>query len=285
MGIALMVLTSFLFTTMAALIKGLGTEFPPMEVVFWRSLFSLAILMFLVRRQKVPHFGRSHKNILLRSLSGLGAMFFYFYALPLLPLALCSFLYNTLPIWVAFLAPLMLGEKATVRTRVAIGLGIAGLAVMIKPGIHWGWPALFMLISAVFGAFAHIFIRKLGQTEHPLTVVFDFTLIVTIGAGLISIPDFILPNSREWLALVAIGILATAAQYAMTAAYALEEAPVVAAVGYVGILFSTFYDWVLWDKVVGPWAWAGGALIVAGGVQLVWKHIKRTLYELYYFFT
>jgi drug/metabolite transporter (DMT)-like permease len=70
MGIALMVLTSFLFTTMAALIKGLGTEFPPMEVVFWRSLFSLAILMFLVRRQKVPHFGRSHKNILLVGAGG-----------------------------------------------------------------------------------------------------------------------------------------------------------------------------------------------------------------------
>lgn len=285
MGIALMVLTSFLFTSMGAVIKLMGKDFPPMEVVFWRSLISLPILALVVHWKRVPHFGRSHKNILLRSIAGLGALFFYFYGLPRLPLALSSFLYNTLPIWVALLAPVMLGEKATRRTRIAIVLGVAGLVCMVKPGLDWGWPTLFVLISAVFGAFAHIFIRKLGKQEHPLTVVFDFTLFVTLGAGLVSIPDFVLPHGREWIYLAAIGILATVAQFTMTLAYSLEEAPVAASVGYVGILFSTFYDWILWDKVVGPWAWAGGTLIVAGGVQLVWKHIKRTFYELYYFFT
>ena len=285
MGIALMVLTSLLFATMAALIKGMGSHFPPMEMVFWRSLLSLPVLALIVSRLRVPHFGSSHRNIFLRSVSGLGAMFFYFFALPRLPLAMCSFLYNTLPIWVAILAPLMLAEKATRRTRIAIVLGVAGLLLMIKPGIHWGWPVLFMLTSAIFGAFAHIFIRKLGRTEHPLTVVFDFTLIITVGSGLLSIPDFVPPTTPQWGTLLIISLLAAAGQFTMTMAYRMEEAPVIAAAGYSAILFSTIYDWVFWGSVVGPWTWAGGTLIVAGGLQLAWKHIRNAVFELYDFFT
>jgi drug/metabolite transporter (DMT)-like permease len=53
----------------------------------------------------------------------------------------------------------------------------------------------------------------------------------------------------------------------------------VASAGYSGIVFATLFDWLVWDKVADGWAWAGGILIVAGGVQLVWKPLKKALLE------
>jgi len=169
-----------------------------MEMVFWRSLLSLPVLALIVSRMGVPHFGSSHRNIFLRSVSGLGAMFFYFFALPRLPLAMCSFLYNTLPIWVAISGPADAGGEGHPPDADRHRPGRGGPAAHDQAGHPLGWPVLFMLTSAVFGAFAHIFIRKLGRTEHPLTVVFDFTLIITVGSGLLSIPDFVSPTTPQW---------------------------------------------------------------------------------------
>jgi drug/metabolite transporter (DMT)-like permease len=281
MGFSLMVLTSFLFTLMSALIKGLGEGFPPMQVVFLRSLFALPILWAVARAARQPLVSRDKKNILLRSFTGLLAMYFYFYALPRMPLALCSFLYNTQPLFVAAFAPAMLGERASRRTKAAMGLGIAGLLLIAKPGVSFGWAAASMVIAAVFGALAHIYIRRLGRQEHPLTVVFDFTVLLTLGAGLASAPGFVPPRGGQWAAILAISALAAAGQLTMTMAYRLEEAPLVASAGYSGIVFATLFDWLVWGKVADGWAWGGGILIIAGGIQLVWKPLKKLLLEYY----
>ncbi len=281
MGFSLMVLTAFLFSVMSALIKGLGPDFPPMQVVFLRSLFALPFLWTITRAARQPLVSRDKKNILLRSLTGLLAMYFYFYALPRMPLSLCSFLYNTQPLFVAAFAPAMLGERASRRAKVAMGLGLGGLLLIAKPGASFGWAAGSMLTAAVFGALAHIYIRRLGRREHPLTVVFDFTVLLTLGSGAVTAFDYVAPTGPQWAALLAISALAALGQLTMTMAYRMEEAPLVASAGYVGIVFATLFDWLVWDKVADGWAWAGGILIIAGGIQLVWKPLKKALWEFF----
>ena len=279
MGFSLMVLTSFLFAVMSALIKGLGKDFPPMQVVFLRSLFALPFLWAITRFSGQPMMSRDRKNIFMRAATGLLSMYFYFYALPRMPLALCSFVYNTQPLLVAVFAPAMLGERASRRARVAMGLGVAGLLLIAKPGVTFGWAAGSMLTAAVFGALAHIYIRRLGRQEHPLTVVFDFYLLLTLGAGVASLPGFVMPTAIQWPAILAISVLAALGQLTMTMAYRMEEAPLVASAGYAGIIFATIFDWLIWDKVADGWAWAGGILIIIGGIQLVWKPLKKLLLE------
>jgi drug/metabolite transporter (DMT)-like permease len=167
MGFFLMILTSLIFTVMSALIKGLGKEFPPMEVVFLRSLFALPFLWAVTRFSGQTMVSKDRKNLFMRAATGLLAMYFYFYALPRMPLALCSFLYNTQPLLVAAFAPAMLGERASRRAKVAMGLGIAGLLLIAKPGVSFGWAAGSMLVAAVFGALAHIYIGAWGRGSTP----------------------------------------------------------------------------------------------------------------------
>jgi drug/metabolite transporter (DMT)-like permease len=91
----------------------------------------------------------------------------------------------------------------------------------------------------------------------------------------------VVPAGNQWPALLGISVLAALGQLTMTMAYRMEEAPLVASAGYTGIVFATLFDWLIWDMVADGWAWAGGILIIIGGIQLVWKPLKKALLEFF----
>ncbi|MEJ5167487.1 MAG: DMT family transporter, partial [Thermoanaerobaculia bacterium] len=273
----LMILTTFLFSSMAALIKGLEGEIPPTEIVFLRSIFSLPLLYILNKYFNQPLFSKDRFNIMVRSLSGFIAMIFYFKALHLIPLALASFLYNTQPIFVALFSPFFLGEKIKKSTIISIFLGISGIFLILKPGFEFNIASIYMLISASTAAIAHIFIRKTGMEENPLTVVFDFTLILAIFSGLLTIPFFVLPSKENIIPLILISLLAALGQITMTIAYTLEEAQRIAPIGYFGVLFATLYGYLFWKEIPDPLSFLGGVLIISGGLFLFWKRFWRFL--------
>ncbi len=268
-----MILTTFLFSSMAALIKGLEGEIPPTEIVFLRSLFSLPFLYILNKYFHQPFFSKDRFNIMIRSLSGFIAMIFYFKALHLLPLALASFLYNSQPIFVAIFSPFFLNENIKKKTILSVSFGILGIFLILKPGFEFNKASIYMLISASTAAIAHIFIRKTGFEENPLTIVFDFTFILTICSGIITIPFFIFPSKERILPLILISLFAALGQISMTAAYTLEEAQKIAPIGYFGVIFATIYGFLFWKEIPDILSFLGGFLIVIGGMILFGRKI------------
>lgn len=277
-----MILTTFLFSSMAALIKGLEGEIPPTEIVFLRSLFSLPFLFFLNKFFNQKFFSKDRFNIMIRSFSGFIAMIFYFKALPLIPLALASFLYNAQPIFVALFAPFFLKEDIKKSTIISIFLGITGIFLILKPGFEFNSASIYMLISASTAAIAHIFIRKTGMDENPLTIVFDFTFILTILSGLITIPFFIFPPKEKMISLILISLLAAFGQISMTIAYTLEEAQKIAPIGYFGVIFGTIYGYLFWKEIPDLLSFMGGILIISGGLVLFWKRFLKFLIRIFY---
>lgn len=277
-----MILTTFLFSSMAALIKGLEGEIPPLEIVFLRSLFSLPFLYFLNKYYKQPLFSKDRFNIMVRSFSGLMAMFFYFKALPLIPLALASFLFNTQPIFVAIMAPFFLKEKIKRSTIISIFFGISGIFLILKPGFQFNIASIYLIISASTGAVAHIFIRKTGMDENPLTVVFDFTFILSITSGILTVPFFVFPSKERIIPLILISLLAALGQITMTIAYTLEEAQRIAPIGYFGVLFATLYGYLFWKEIPDFLSFLGGILIISGGLLLFWKKFLRFLIRIFF---
>lgn len=277
----LMFFTTFCFSSMAALIKGLNEAIPPAEIVFLRSLFSLPFLYILNKYFHQKLFSRDRFNIMVRSLSGFIAMLFYFKALPLIPLAMASFLYNTQPIFVATMAPFFLNEKIKRSTIISITFGLFGIFLILKPGFEFQIPSVYMLISASTAAIAHIFIRRTGFEENPLTVVFDFTFILTIISGIVSLPFFVIPLKSNLIQLILISILAALGQILMTMAYTLEEAQRIAPVSYFGVIFATFYGYIFWKEIPDTISIFGGILIIIAGVILVWKKFLKFLFRLF----
>src|SRR5207247_1436669 len=78
---------------------------------------------------------------LARGLAGLGSMYCFFYALGHLPLADAVLLNYSLPLFMPFVENVWLGEQFPSRLWGAIGLGFAGIVLILKPGLGLFQPA------------------------------------------------------------------------------------------------------------------------------------------------
>jgi S-adenosylmethionine uptake transporter len=272
-----MVTASLLFALMGVCVKFASTQYSAGEIVFYRSLIGLALMLAVLRwrgiawRTPVPamHFWRSA--------SGTTALCLWFYAIGALPLATAMTLNYMSSVWIALFlvggAVLLGPEKAGVDGRLvaAVLAGFAGVAMVLRPTIDQQqlWGGLVGLLSGVLAATAYLQVTALGRIGEPgERVVLYFSLSgVVAGAGL----AFALggPHGhtlRGVALLVAIGLLATGAQWAMTRAYATGATLGIAALQYLGIAYSFGFGVWLFDDPVTPLSLAGMTLIVAAGV-------------------
>ena len=175
-----MLLASASFTTMSALVKAAGSSIPPVEMVFLRCVIASPIFYLFIRLRKRNPIIRAKKVLVWRTIFGLSAMAGFFYALTHMPLADTIFIGRSQPLILSLLAPLILGEHAPRSAWIAIGAGLCGVAVIMKPAMAWPIAAWVALGSAACSAMAHLLVRKLNATDTPMVIVFNFTVLSAI---------------------------------------------------------------------------------------------------------
>ncbi len=274
LGVGLMTVANFGFAGMAALVKLMDTHLPEQELVFWRAAFSLPLLLLLVLRARREFLVRARGTIVLRSVLGFAAMMLFFYALGRISLGEAQMLIKIQPVWVALLAPFVLGERPGGRVWSCLALALLGVALVLGPSITsgvLGLAGLAALASSLFSALAHMQLRKLGRTDPPDLIVFNFTALLLLFSGVMTIPVARTPEPGHWPLLVGLALCAMAGQMFMTGAYRAAPAPLVATVGYVAIPVAMFLDGLIWGTVPTVWSLAGGALIIASGILLAYQ--------------
>ncbi|KPK24569.1 MAG: permease [Desulfobacterales bacterium SG8_35_2] len=277
MGIVYMLLASGCFATMSAFIKAIGQSLPLVELVFLRCLLSLPVLFLIVRIRQRPLIVKAKKLLLLRTIFGMTAMSGFFYALTHLPFAECIFLGRTQPLIIALLAPVILDEKTPAAGWFAILSGLAGVALIVKPGVSWSPGAWVAIGAAGASALAHMLVRRLNATEYPLVIVFNFTALTCFFAGIWSLPNFAAPTPMQWFFLICVALFASFGQLCMTLAYQHDRAPAVASASYTSVVLAVIFGYFFWGEVPHPLTWLGGSLIVAGGILLFRSriHVKE----------
>jgi drug/metabolite transporter (DMT)-like permease len=194
-----------------------------------------------------------------------------YWAVVRLPLADASLLQYTNPVWTALLADWVLGEHMRAREAIPIALSLAGVVLIARPSFLFGGSGHLDLVAvtvalagAVLSAAAFVTVRKLGRTEHPLVIVFYFTL-VTVPASLPGVVASgpVWPSAREWGFLLLVGVAAQLGQLYLTQGLQLEPAGRATAVGYLQIVFAAAWGLLFFAEVPGPWSIAG-ALVVMG---------------------
>lgn len=265
-----MVVAGFLFALMGVFVKLGAQHFSSAELVFYRSLIGLAVIYAIVRQQKLalatPHL-RTH---LWRGLSGFFALMLFFYAIGALPLASAITLNYTSPLFLALLLTIVLKQKPRWWLIGALVVGFIGVVLLLNPRFDGAdfWPRLLGLGSGMLAGVAYLNVRQLGQAGEPeWRVVFYFTLVCTIGAGLwMLVHEFHVVTWDTLPILLGLGATATLAQLAMTRAYRLGNTLVVGSLAYSTVIFASLFGILLWDEALPLASWIAIALIVASGV-------------------
>lgn len=271
---ALMVLASFLFATMSVCVKLASELYATGEIVFYRGMLGALVLALVTwkhggtLRTQVPamHFWRS--------ISGVLALGLWFYAIGNLPLATAMTLNYMSSVWMALFligGAVMLGtSRVDGRLIATVLLGFAGVAFILRPTIEENqlWHGLIGLLSGMIAATAYLQVTALGRAGEPVyRIVFYFSLGgMLLGALATLWTGFHAHTWRGAALLLAVGVLATAAQMLMTRAYSTGKMLVNASLQYLGIAFSFVYGVLLFNDKITWMALLGMIFIVCSGL-------------------
>ncbi|MBK7648919.1 MAG: DMT family transporter [Betaproteobacteria bacterium] len=271
-----MIAASFLFACMGVCVKMAAQTHSAVEITFYRSFISLILMFALVRVRGVSLTTPHWRWQITRGAVGFTALFAYFYAITLLPLATAVTLNYTSAIFLALylgFAGMQLGKGMLG----ALALGLIGVILLLKPTMHADQlvGGLIGLGSGVMAGMAYFSVRQLGaRGESEIRTVFYFSLVSSVGAGAwLIFSDLHGVDLKSGLLLLGVACFATLAQLAMTRAYSRGKTLMSAALAYSTVIFSSLFGMLFWSEVLDASAWAAIGLIILSGIAAT--HFSR----------
>lgn len=275
-----------LFSCMNVFLKLAAEHHAIVEVMFFRN--ALAIMPVLMLIQAHPEgFGllktRRPLGHLLRGGVGTFSMSFVFWSFALLPMADATSLQFAMPLILTALSVPILKERVGKWRWGAVFIGFIGVLCIAAPtGAVTNWLGVGVALAGAFTtACTMIIIRKLGRTEHALTIVFYFSLFGTLITACF-LPWYWTPPSFEsFVYLIMTGITGGAAQVFLTKSYAEAPAAYVSPFSYLAIIFGTFFGWAIWGDVPGWNVFAGSVIVILSGLFILYREtvLKKNLVQ------
>ncbi|TNC48285.1 DMT family transporter [Rubellimicrobium rubrum] len=299
-GISLALGGSLVLSVNDMAIKALSGGYPLHQVVLTRALIGMVVVLILAAVAHGPgalwagvrtrHPGWHLARVSCVLLSNLT----YFVGLASLPLADGVAIFFVAPLLLTALSVPLLGERVGPRRWAAVGVGLLGVVVMVRPGAGAIQPAaLLVLASALAYAGTQILTRRMAPTEGALGMSFwtqaGFIAVsclmgLTVGDGRFGGSDnaslaFLLrawtwPEVPDWPFFLATGVAVSLGGLMISQAYRTCEAALVAPFEYSAMPMA-----VVWGVLVfGTWpdavAWTGIALILGAGLYVLWRETR-----------
>ncbi|MBI2233735.1 MAG: DMT family transporter [Micavibrio aeruginosavorus] len=267
-----------LFAVMNMLVKVASEDLPVPQVLFFRCALGMIPVAFMIFHSGNLDLFRTqrHSGHFVRSFIGFFSMCCFFWSFALLPLANATAIHFAAPLILTALSVLLLDEKVGVHRWSAVIVGLGAVLFMLQPaGAGNPLGSLVAINAALLSAFAMVAVRKLGSTEHSLTIVFYFTLYSTVFSGIWAAFVWETPDLRNAFYLVLIGLLGGIGQIFLTHAYARAPAAFVSSFSYLAIVMAAFLDFIVWHRVPGWQIWVGSAVVIASGLYIVWREARK----------
>ena len=271
-----MLVASLFFASMGVCVKLAAETHSAVEITFYRSFISLIIMCGLVRLRGVRLATAHWRWQISRGVVGFSALFAYFYAITLLPLATAVTLNYTSAIFLAIYLALA-GMRMRGGMLGALVVGLVGVTLLLKPTLHADQltGGLVGLGSGILAGMAYFSVRELGARGEPeMRTVFYFSLVSSACAALwLMFSELHAVDLRSALLLLGVASFATVAQLAMTRAYTRGKTLMSAALAYSTVIFSSLFGMLFWGEVMDAASWLAIGLIVASGVAAT--HFSR----------
>jgi drug/metabolite transporter (DMT)-like permease len=258
------------FAVMAMCIKIASSELPAAQLVFFRSFIGLLIILPIVLPKGLTFIKTPvlHMHIF-RGFISICAMTCFFYAIGHVGLSESTLLNATSPLFIGLMSMPILKEKVNLQTTVALIIGFAGVAFILKPGTAlFTLAALVGLCSGFFIASAKVLVRYMANTEPVLRTVFYFSITTTIYSGIMMIWLWQAPNLFDISIMVLASICATGGQTLLTYSFTHNDAVTVAPFTYVTVAMATLIGWIGWNELPDIGSSIGAILIIGACLSL-----------------
>jgi drug/metabolite transporter (DMT)-like permease len=261
------------FSVMDTTMKLLAAHFPPMQVAALRSLVSLPLVLAWVGwRGEFSSALRVNWTLqVLRAGLGIAMLALFAYGVKRLSLASAYAIFFVGPILITALSVFILKERVGLARWAAIGVGMAGVLVALRPngGGFVSTGGLAILAAAVMYAVSAIAARVLARTDRSEHMMLWLMLMMAVGASALALAGWVPVEASHVPVLCVLAVSGFFAQLAINEAFSHGEASVVAPFEYSALAFGVAIDWTLWQALPDRFTLIGAAIIIASGVYLI----------------
>jgi drug/metabolite transporter (DMT)-like permease len=212
---------------------------------------------------KAGHWGL----ILFRAFAGLLNYTFLFLAVVHTSLVDAFLLGNASPLFLPFVIWIWL--KTPIQHKLWPGLiaGFIGLLFILKPGSEiLNWGALYGICMALTSALVMVTLRLLSHTTRTHTILFYYYFLSVLATLPIALYLGHMPNTKEWLELLAIAILSTLAQTFLTRSFHHASPTALGPFNYSAVVYAGLLDWILYGSRPDLFSLFGIILVIGGGI-------------------
>ncbi len=257
--------------TRIALREGVGA----VEVAFWRGLLAagiFAVHAIAIRRTRIDR--RDLPSVVAFGVVGVAGLLVSFSrAVEEGGAALAAILLYTAPVWVALLSALLLGERLTRRTLLALAVataGVAGIAfasgggaVRLTPAaLGWG------LASGFAYALYYLFGKRYFD-RYPTATLFIYALPAG-SLAMLPLVDFRPKTAAAWGAVAFLAVVPTYLSYVFySAGLRRVQATRAATVATVEPVVAAIAAYVMWGERLSPAGYAFAAVVLSGVLLMV----------------
>ncbi len=281
LGIKYMIFASLLFAFMGAVAKELSDSMSSIEVVFFRNVFGVILILLSIYKSPLNQTGGKLGLLIFRGIAGFVALLFFFYNIAQIPLGEAMTFSKTSTIFSAIFAYIFVQEKLGFKGWIGVFVGFIGILFITKfDGSNLDKTDYLGILCGVGAGLAYTSIRELRKFYDSRAIVLSFMTIGTIGPLILLIigefytnekldflfAKFVMPNTNDWLFIILLGLFATFAQIFMTKAYSHAKAGIIGTISYSNIAFSIILGMFLGDAFPDIWIIFGILLIVVSGL-------------------
>lgn len=268
----------FMFTIMNVFAKLLSENHSVIEIAFYRNVIAaipFLIMIFVIGDRDILVIRTKPAFVFSRAVLGTVSLTLTFGAYSVLPMAEATAFMFTASLFIPVLGVIFLKEYVGVYRWSAVLIGFVGVVVMLRPtGDVYVLGVSLALGAALMQAILQVILRHLGAHERPETITFYFFVIGVFITTLAMPFVAVRPTLNEIPLLIGVGLSGSAAQWCLSTAFRNAAAAIVAVFNYSGIIWSTFFGWMIWNEWPLPIVFVGAAIVIASNLLMIWRESR-----------
>ncbi|WP_341864235.1 DMT family transporter [Gymnodinialimonas sp. 57CJ19] len=195
-----------------------------------------------------------------------------------MPIATAIAIFFVEPLILTVLAGVLLGETAGPRRLIAVGVGLIGAMIVIRPGFSdYGWATALPLISAFAYALNMVVLKVATVTRSGLTVQCGSTVYASLGlvvlavvwgkmGGMDLVPQW--GDTTTMFYIIGAGGAAAISFVMIAEAYRSADATALAPFQYLEIIMATALGFLIFGDFPDMLTWVGIAIILGSGIYV-----------------
>lgn len=276
-GIGLNVLAGVIFCVADTFAKQLAGEITIVQITWTRYVvFVLMSLLITMRIPGASFYVRLPWLQLVRGMCLVGSSLFFVLGIRDVGLAEAATIGFIGPIMVTFLSIPLLGEKVDARKWIALALGMAGVLIVLRPGLGTFRPeGLYRVVSATFWALGVILTRRMTAVERAETTMFWSAVSGLVVLTAVIPFHYVTPTGRQLAMSVGQGVLSSMGQWLVIMSLRFTPASTLAPYSYLQLLWMSAAGFLAFGVLPDQFTLLGAGVIVGSGLWTANRERKR----------